>query len=545
MPVKEMWVPGEKHFFFDNECIEQVQDLTRIAHRPRKHDGPLIARDQPWEYIPYFGNAIWALIHDPDEGLFRVWYEDWVLDPQGLVDSLVDITDPSVSSSRALYAVSRDGLHWEKPALGLVSEGGVDTNIVLGDPTDGPERFGQVHGPHVLDDPLEKDKSRRYKMIFQHITTAGAETDAVKESKWFGAPQLLHSPIRLAYSPDGINWTLEQADLDFGGLGPKLGDVMILSCDVRRGSYILYTRHSNAWRVTPNPRIPRTSGWSNPYYPDDPRRLNKRRIFRCESHDLIHWNEPLQILAPDDEEDNLDDSFYSMVSWPLALQESYENRRPQNEDDLYVGILNVFHQVENVLDAQLVYSRDGLNWHRTAQRQPFLERGGQGEWDEFISAVPSLPIRVGDELRIYYGGSNAHHDWWITGAREGLDVPEARDLSRVRHGIGLATLRFDGYVSLTAGSVREGLLVTRPLMVTGGYLEINAACRPGGFIQVEVSNDRDDVFDGFARDDSDRFEGDSVTHRCSWRGQTGVDVDGWVKLRFWMRDADLYSFRWA
>ncbi|MDA1349163.1 MAG: hypothetical protein O3A47_09940 [Chloroflexi bacterium] len=531
--------PSERHLFFDNLCIEMVQDVTRVMHRPNKTGLALIYKDRPWEHIPYFGNAIWSILYSPTEEIFRCWYEDWVLDPDGLINSDVDITDPSVSSSRVMYAESRDGVRWDKPPLGVVFEGGHNTNIVLGDSVVNPNVFGSPHGPTVLDDPFEDDPDRRFKMMFQHITSTSPGTDAVETPT---GGQVLHSPIRIAYSGDGIHWTVEPERLDFGGLGPRLGDVMVLTCDVVRQEYVLHTRHPYAWLVDSPEGAPKTAAWSSPYWPDDPARMNKRRIFRSTSRDLIHWCEPHEVLAPDDDEDNLDDSFYSLASWSLSVARTETLRHPYPGNDLHIGIVNVFHQTENVMDAQLVYSRDGVNWRRTGQRQPFLGRGLVGHWDEMISCVPNVPIRVGDELYVYYGGSNSHHDWWVTGARERLDVPEAKDLSIVQHGIGLAKLRFDGYVSLRAGLVREGLFVTRPVKVIGSHLVINATCRRGGYIDVEVSDERNRVIDGLSRDDSVRFHGDSISHRVAWQSGAVLPENRPLKLRFWMRDADLYSF---
>lgn len=516
------------HLFIDNQTIEMVEVLTRVFHRPQKDNTPLIVPDEPWEHIPYFGNHAWSLIHDSKAGLFHCWYEDMILYPEKLVGSNVDITDPSVHRSRLCYAVSNDGLNWEKPPLGLVHEDGHDTNVVLGASPNGPEGFGCVHAAYVLDDPLESDTSRRFKMIFQHITTAGAAGDT--RVRDFGSPQILQSPIRMAYSPDGIHWTVDDAELDFGGLGPRLGDVMVLTCNVEREEYVLHTRHKDAWKVPLNPKLPRTAGWSLPFYPGDPARLNTRRIWHCTSHDLINWNEPEMDFKADEIEDNLDESFYAMRSWPIG--------------DLHLAFLTVFQSVDNVCEPHLVYSRNERTWHRTAKRAPFIPLGAPGSWDEFMTIITSPPIPMGDELWIYYGGSNVHHDWWQTGAREGLDVPEAKDLGLVKQGIGLARLRLNGFASLRAGPVREGLLTTRPITKTGSQLEINAACRNDGSIQIELADENDDVLAGFARNDCDTFTNDSVRHRYSWHGRSEVDTLGPIKLRIWMRNADLYSIQW-
>jgi hypothetical protein len=290
---------------------------------------------------------------------------------------------------------------------------------------------------------------------------------------------------------------------------------------------------------------PRTKGWSMPYWPENPALNNKRRTFRTTSNDLIHWNEPYEVFAADDEDDNLDDSFYSFTTWPLSVARTDTKRHPHPGNDLHVGIVNVFHQTENVLDAQLAYSRNGLTWQRAGQRQPFLHRGSPGDWDEMMSCVPTIPIVVGDELNIYYGGSNSHHDWWVVGTREGLDVPEAKDISIVQHGIGLAKLRVDGFVSLRTGPVREGLLVTPSMAAKGTHLLINANCQPGGYIDVEVTDQQGRVIPGLSRAEVVRFNGNAVGHRINWSKSDLWSESQIVKLRFWMRNSDLYSFSFS
>ena len=324
---------------------------------------------------------------------------------------------------------------------------------------------------------------------------------------------------------------MEDRPLSFGGLGPKLGDVLVLGVDEPRGQYVLNTRHPHAWNPLLNPKHPRTRAWSLPYYPHDPIRLNKRRVFRTVSSDFRNWSLLNQVLCTDDDEDNLDESFYGLRSFRVG--------------DLEIGLVGTFQSVQNVVTPQLVFRRDRGSWRRVNKRQPILPLGAAGAWDQWMVVTPSEPIRVGDEHWLYYGGSNSHHDWWITGLREGLDLPEVRDLGTVRQGIGLARMRVNGFVSLHAGSVREGLLITRPITVNGRHLQINAVCGDGGSLRVELSDENDDVLDRFSAEDFDSFPGDAVAHRCRWKGRDDFSKTGRLKLRFWLRNADLYSFEWV
>ena len=250
------------------------------------------------------------------------------------------------------------------------------------------------------------------------------------------------------------------------------------------------------------------------------------------SDDLVHWSDPVLVFDPD-QRDNLDDSHYGFVPWRAG--------------ELQLGILNVFHQVDNTMDMYLLFSRDGLAWQRLPQHRPLLPRGGAGSFDEHMIETPTQPIVVGDEIWLYYGGHSVHHDWWICGRREGLEVPEAHDptLSQNGHHLALATLRLDGWVSL-ATTLREGWIETKPVSSAGAHLFINGRCRSGGYIEVEVTDHWDNPWPGFSRADCDRFAGDSVRHKVTWAGRSRIsELPFAVKLRFHMRDADLYSFQIA
>jgi len=79
-----------------------------------------------------------------------------------------------------------------------------------------------------------------------------------------------------------------------------------------------------------------------------------------------------------------------------------------------------------------------------------------------IDAVP-VEVEVDDELYVFHGGANVHHDWWMVGLPEGLDVPESGNLDHVNYALGLAKMKRDRFVSLAAGPARTEILVTPPM----------------------------------------------------------------------------------
>ena len=77
----------------------------------------------------------------------------------------------------------------------------------------------------------------------------------------------------------------------------------------------------------------------------------------------------------------------------------------------------------------------------------------------------NAPLIVDDEIRIYYGGYALSHEskYYLAEHRAELERRIRSGEMRVPTGIGLATLRLDGWASLDAGEL-EGTLQTRELI---------------------------------------------------------------------------------
>jgi hypothetical protein len=281
-----------------------------------------------------------------------------------------------------------------------------------------------------------------------------------------------------------------------------------------------------------------------PHYPLDWHRQMKRRVWQAESADLIHWTNPYPALVPEDGQDDLDECFYGLAQYQVG--------------SVKIGLLNIMHYVSNTMRVRLVYSRNGKTWEHLNKRQPLLEPSGPGNWDAYMVTMACPPIEVGDELYFFHGGSKNHHDWLLTGAREGLDVPEAKDKSQVEYAVGLARLRLDGFCSVGAGPVRPGILITRPFISDGKNLLVNARCGAGGAIAAEMVDINDEVLPGFNHDQCDVFSGDSVRHTFSWNGRKDIPVfstdraqyptperERFRKVRFYMKNAEIFSFTLA
>jgi predicted GH43/DUF377 family glycosyl hydrolase len=502
----------EKQVFVDDLIIESVEHVCRTWHQPvRSSANPVLFRDKPWENITYFTFNSSQVIRDPKDGLFKCIYQTLEISPQRGESPLGKIV------SHLLYAESEDGIHWRKPCFDIHMVNGEKTNIVI------PNAMivSYVLNPH------EPDETKRFKALYlSYLPRKGEDADRVVA----------------ATSGDLIHWTNFPERPVFGRAGSRKGDANGLSYDPAGRIYVLHMRHYDIQAAAINLNNPVLEEWSicPPHYPLDWSRGNKRRVWQSESSDLIHWSEPYSILTPEDGEDGVDETFYGFCQFPVG--------------SVMMGFLPILDYVSNTMRSRLAYSRDGKTWHHLNKRQPFLVPRGEGNWDSYMVTLSHGPIEVGNELYIYFGGASNHHDWWMTGAREGLEVPEATDRNKVNYAMGLAKMRRDGFVSLDAKAPRRGILITRPVISDGKQLVINGRCHHAGCMAAEVVSMRDEVFPGYSRQECDIFKGDEIGHVFSWRGKTELppvrtqradypkpEFERYRKFRFYMDNVELYS----
>lgn len=144
-----------RQLFVDDFLIESTT-LKRTFHAAEYvKDNPVLRPDKPWEQTGksptamVFSDGVW---YDPADRLFKMWYMGGY-------------------TTGTCYATSRDGLHWDKPALDVKP----GTNLAQTDSRDSAT---------VWLDLEEKDLARRYKLFR------------------VGAGWVMH----VYFSPDGVHW---------------------------------------------------------------------------------------------------------------------------------------------------------------------------------------------------------------------------------------------------------------------------------------------------------------------------------------------------
>ena len=381
------------------------------------------------------------------------------------------------------YAESSDGIQWSKPELGLIDfKGSKKNNIVWRcvDQVGYPLSIFKDANPNASD-------QERYKAI-----------GIVKMWDMVGL-----------VSPDGLRWKLIQPNpliANPNKLDGPFDSHNAVFWDAPRQQYVAYLR-----------------GWTGALSGDDfLKRFNRswvRRIRRSVSKDFRHWSK-LEFIRLSQEQDpsrgpiehlykNAATPYYRRPDILLMFPKRFFAERvfaparyPKNEAGLS--------------DIAFMFSRDGLHWDRRFL-QAFIRPGR--DWENWHHRA----IEVGQGLV-------------PTGAGEmSLYMVEHYQTPTVR--IRRMVLREDGFVSVHSDGT-PGHLTTRPLLFDARQLVMNYATSAGGSIVVEVLD-----ADG-RKTEHHAVEkyGDELQGGCPWDFGKRQPAKP-IRLRFILKDADLFSFR--
>ena len=241
------------------------------------------------------------------------------------------------------------------------------------------------------------------------------------------------------------------------------------------------------------------------------------------SEDFVHWTPPRKFLNALNEEETL----YNNIGFVYGKQ--------------YLGFLthfdrNAYRQSQTL---QLLASPDGENWTRPFAGE-LIDTGDVGEWDRFqILLTGAPPIPVGDRLHIYYRGTPRRHNKVVGDFEPRIDPDQKRDFM----GIGLATLRLDGFASVSS-SYDGGNITMRPLEFGGEQLSVNVVS-DWGELRVEILDEAGKVIPEYSADDCIPICEDTVATHVTWKHRRNLaELSGkTMKLRFFLKNARLYSYR--
>lgn len=521
------WMPDGR----DGHLVESMKNITMTMNEARVTGERLVVRDQPWEGTRLLDMSMFVI---KDGETFRMYY--------GALAKYPKLWDEP--NCRILcYAESKDGIHWEKPNLGLFEwQGSRRNNIIL--PNDGfPYTMSEFAGPGIFIDHQAKNPNERYKLIVK-ITPVRSQPPF--KGRMMPKGQYMFT------SPDGVRWTLRSPQK----INPGASDTKFsIFRDGELGKYVSYTRVKH--QQPDSPKVRNLREYHQKQYGLEIFAAG-RLVGRIHSDDLVNWGNEKAVFATDaldhaglvpdyagdDGEDGGERNVFGGGVDIYGGNVSAYSEAP----NVYLGLPTFFYHWKKIrtnvggrsvsdfkfpgtLDVQLVTSRDGIHFHRTPQRKPLIRLGPHGSWYSRMIWPAGNVIRVGDELWIYFSGHDVAHN------RE-------QDLLVSNGAHGRAVLRLDGFISADA-AYTGGELTTRPLLFTGQMLQLNVDTSAGGVLRVEIQDQAGQPIKGFTAAEADEINGNHIRTPASWNGRGDVSslAGRPVRLRFEMRACRLYSFQ--
>ncbi len=179
-----------------------------------------------------------------------------------------------------------------------------------------------------------------------------------------------------------------------------------------------------------------------------------------------------------------------------------------------------------VSDALFMSSRDGVHWNR------------------FEEAF----VRPGLHERNWAHRANTPSRGLVETSPEEISLYLERDYTFPSNRVERMTVRTDGFVSANAGYA-GGELVTKPFIFKGSSLVLNYSTSGVGSIRIEIQDSNGQPIPGFFLEESPLIFGDKIAEVVPWKHPQGRTdrsplsrlAGKEIRLRFVMRDADLYS----
>ncbi len=473
--------------FVDNFLIDTL--LGRAVpqmHHPIPREVAIV-HGQPWEGS---GSGYHSIFKDGDT--YRMYYKAWQHD----ASSDLSTHHPLFCA----YAESKDGINWVKPNLGLYEfNGSKNNNIVF---ISGPHQGLSLNAGHPAvfkDENPNVSPDARYKALLRSDKPKG---------------------LAAFKSPDGIHWTLisDRPVITDGAFDSQ----NLAFWDKDRNEYRAYWRFFSKGNDDTGPGV--------------------REIRTATSQDFINWKDQQNVVYVNSPHEDLYTNQikayhrapHIFIGFPARyidrgwsesmkkLPELAEREKRAAKNTRYGTALT---------ESLLMTSRDGHTFNR--KNEAFLRPGieSNGTWtygDQYIAwhIVETKADREGapNELSFY-----ATESYW---------KGKASALRRY-------VLRLDGFVSIYA-PMEGGELITKPFTFKGSELFLNFSTSAAGDIKVEILDENGKPVPGYTVEECSEIFGDTVNRAVHWKnkGTNVASLQGKkIKLRFIIRDGDLYSLK--
>jgi len=464
---------------WDTQIVDmQSTDAVLSSNQPERA-GSVFVCDSPWEGNCDFFNVI------NDDGLYRMYY-----------------TNSKDGQLFCCYSQSTDGIHWEKPKLGIFNFGGnCDNNII-----------GAYEGPvYVMKDENSMcPPAERYKAIY------GAH----------------FREIRCMFSADGIhfgNARVLASTADYEERITNFGDSLnVLMWRPDSGKYVCYLRTTDRRRFTPQNQ--------NTDFQD-----SGRAIRVMESEDFVHWTVPEEIRFQSAHDYELYCSCVSryvydkryLIGFPVRYAErirwtdNYAQLCGREYRDLRRGAVEngipTDRHATAITDCVFMSSRDGYRWHR---------------FDEAcITPGPEQPHKW------VYGDCYCAVGQIVTPARFEYEPEEISILCEMYHWNTRPTelMRFvyrkDGFASFKAGYEFK-TLQTKQFVLDGDALSLNFRTSARGGVYVNILDADGYPIPGYS---SCELFGDTLQRYVTFKKPIGKLRGQTVRLQLYLRDGEIYS----
>ena len=432
-------------FAFDDHSIPQKENLKLTLIPVEKHPENPVVRKGTTGAPDDRGCIIYGSVI-PIDGKLRMWYLAWP----------AKWLDPNVAERPMAYAESTDGIHWEKPNLGVRSwRGSTDNNLCLFE----PETRAVNDFLTVTYDPEDPDPGRRYKAAYIY-REPGSKLKNVGSN-----PDTPEPTMATAVSADGFRWKLVEPDriqirekFEVSGLWKF------------NGAYYVAGQQLAPW------------AWL-----DDGQSCG-RVMTVFESPDFVDWSRDrsMGFVRPG----------YTPVPNSQG-EEVHMGAGVWNRGNVLVGLYGMWHGAESTatrssvplfdvrIDLGLVVSNDGAHFREPVPDFAVIPRGTSDDWDSVAIVQGHAFANVGELTYVWY----AHWDCTQTGQREE---------------IGLGTFRRDGFGYLSRCYPREPAAFTtcRFDVEKSTRMYLNAdGLSPGCGFSVELIDSSGRPIPGYAADD--------------------------------------------
>jgi len=255
-----------------------------------------------------------------------------------------------------------------------------------------------------------------------------------------------------------------------------------------------------------------------------------RWISRCTSEDFLHWSAPLELSPGPQPRQHL----YTNQTFPYP-------RAPH----IYLGTPTRFMPGRRALTKEQIRQLGTpKDWNYANDCADILltsTRGGSG-----LNRIMEAFIRPGSDPKNWTSRANYTAHGILQLAPDELSLYVSHNLGYPTAHVRRYTLRLDGFVSVQA-PFSGGELITKLLTFSGSTLTVNYATSAAGSLQVEIQDPEGQPIPGYSLADCPEVIGDQIERVISWKGTSNLKplAGRPVRLRFVLRDADLYSLRFA